>query len=177
MQVVNMPITALKEYENNPRLNDDAVEYVARSIEEFGFKNPIIVDSDNVIIAGHTRLKAARFLELEEVPVIVADDLTEEQVKAFRLADNKVGELAAWDYDALQVELDGINEISMEDFGFQMDFDLDDFFNAEEPEEEPEAEKPDDKERFSLVVTCETEEEMETLKTELEDNGFEVKQV
>lgn len=142
MQVVNMPIEALKEYENNPRLNDDAVEYVARSIEEFGFKNPIIVDHENVIIAGHTRLKAARFLGLEEVPVIVADDLTEEQVRAFRLADNKVGEMAKWDFEALQVELDAIN-LDMGEFGFieLSDIDVDSFFEDIEPKEEEEPEE------------------------------------
>lgn len=143
MQVVNMPIEALKEYENNPRLNDDAVEYVARSIEEFGFKNPIIVDHENVIIAGHTRLKAARFLGLEEVPVIVADDLTEDQVKAFRLADNKVGEMAKWDYEALQVELDAI-DLDMGEFGFieLSDIDVDSFFEDVEPKEEAEPDEP-----------------------------------
>ena len=87
---------SLTPYENNPRDNDCAVEAVARSIEEFGFKNPIIVDRHGVIIAGHTRLKASLSLGLEEVPVIVADDLTDEQCKALRLADNKTGELATW---------------------------------------------------------------------------------
>ena len=144
MNIINMPISELKEYENNPRLNDEAVEYVARSIEEFGFKNPIIVDTDNVIIAGHTRLKAARFLDLDEVPVIIADDLTEDQVKAFRLADNKVAEMAKWDYAALAMELDTI-DIDMGEFGFieLSDINLEDFFEDSEPTEgsEPEEEK------------------------------------
>lgn len=146
MQVINMPITELKEYENNPRLNDEAVEYVARSIEEFGFKNPIIVDSDNVIIAGHTRLKAARFLDLEEVPVIIADDLTEEQARAFRLADNKVAELAKWDYSLLAEELDAI-DLDMGEFGFieLSDIDVDSFFEDTEPTMDPEPEE-DEKE-------------------------------
>lgn len=123
MQIVNMPIDRLIEYENNPRHNEEAVEPVARSIESFGFKVPIVVDSNNVIIAGHTRLKAAKFLGLDEVPVIVADDLDEDQVKAFRLADNKVGELATWDYSLLEIELDDI-ELNMADFGFSvLDFD------------------------------------------------------
>jgi ParB-like chromosome segregation protein Spo0J len=142
MEIIKMPISALKEYENNPRLNDEAVEYVARSIEEFGFKNPIIVDSENVIIAGHTRLKAAKFLELEEVPVIVADDLTEDQVRAFRLADNKVAELAKWDYTLLAEELDVI-DIDMGEFGFieLSDIDLEDFFEDAEPSEDPDPEE------------------------------------
>lgn len=142
MQIINMQISALKEYENNPRLNDEAVEYVARSIESFGFKNPIIIDPENVIIAGHTRLKAAKFLEMDEVPCIVADDLTEDQVKAFRLADNKVAEMAKWDLAALNVELDGI-EMDMGEFGFieLADLDIDSFFEDAEPKEEAEPEE------------------------------------
>ena len=118
-KIIEMAIEDVIPYENNPRKNDGAVDSVAASIHEFGFKNPIIVDSENVIIAGHTRLKAAEKLGLETVPVIVADDLTEDEVKAFRLADNKTAELAVWDMDLLDqelAELDGL--IDMEDFGF-----------------------------------------------------------
>lgn len=107
----------LKPYENNPRLNDNAVDYVANSIKEFGFKNPIIIDKNNVIVAGHTRYKACKKLKIEKVPCIKAEDLTDEQVKAFRLADNKVSEIALWDIEALNFELADIN-INMEDFGF-----------------------------------------------------------
>lgn len=119
MEVVMMPIEELVPYENNPRKNDEAVSKVAESIKEFGFKVPIIVDKDNVIVAGHTRLKAAQELGLETVPVIKADDLTEEQVRAFRLADNKTAEFAEWDFVALQEELDQISEIDMSLFGFE----------------------------------------------------------
>lgn len=118
MDVVNLKIKDLKPYEKNPRKNDGAVEYVANSIKEFGFKVPIVVDKDNVIVAGHTRYKAAKKLGLKEVPAIVADDLTDEQVKAFRLADNKVAEQAEWDIDLLGEELSDILDIDMEDFGF-----------------------------------------------------------
>ena len=117
MNIKSMKLEDLKEYGNNPRLNDEAVEYVAKSIEEFGFKVPIIIDEDNVIVAGHTRKKAAARLGLEEVPVIVADDLNSDQVKAFRLADNKVAEFSNWDVDLLMGELDDI-DIDMEEFGF-----------------------------------------------------------
>lgn len=117
--LVSRKITELKPYENNPRINDKAVDAVAASIKEFGFKVPIIVDRDNVIVAGHTRLKAAQKLGLDEVPVIVADDLTPEQVKAFRLADNKVGELADWDFEKLEKELKSI-EMDMSGFDFDM---------------------------------------------------------
>ena len=118
-------------YENNPRNNDAAVEPVMNSIEEFGFKQPIIIDKDKVIIAGHTRLRAAKRLGLDEVPCIMADDLTQEQVKAFRLADNKVAEFADWDVDLMNDELDGIFGIDMESFGF-----IDKIFE-EEDEENP----------------------------------------
>ena len=118
MQIINKKITELKPYENNPRKNDEAVDYVANSIKEFGFKVPIVLDKDNVIVAGHTRYKASKKLGLQEIPCIVADDLTDEQIKAFRLADNKVSEMAEWDFPLLDDELDDI-DIDMEQFGFE----------------------------------------------------------
>lgn len=123
MTIKELAITKLKEYGNNPRINDNAVEAVANSIREFGFKVPIIIDKNNIIVAGHTRLRAAKSLGLEKVPCIIADDLTEEQVKAFRLADNKTAELAAWDYEKLDKELQGIG-IDMLQFGFTADSDV-----------------------------------------------------
>ena len=105
MNITDIRTCDLKPYENNPRLNEDAVDLVAASIDEFGFKQPIVVDKDLIIIAGHTRWKAAQKLGLETVPCIQADDLTPAQVKAYRLADNKVAEAAQWDLDALQFEL------------------------------------------------------------------------
>lgn len=123
-KIIMKSVDEVIPYENNPRLNDDAVEPVANSIREFGFKNPIIVDGSGVIIAGHTRLKAAKQLGLDEVPVIVADDLSEEQVKAFRIAENKTHDLADWDDDLLADELKALfDEIDMTDFGFG-DFEL-----------------------------------------------------
>lgn len=124
MEIVYKKVDDLKPYENNPRFNDEAVEYVAKSIKEFGFKVPIVLDKDNVIVAGHTRYKASLELGLEEVPCIIADDLTEEQIKAFRLADNKVGEKSEWDYELLTDELNDILSIDMKDFGF-LDIDTD----------------------------------------------------
>lgn len=118
MNIQMMRVADIVPYENNPRKNDEAVKYVAESIKEFGFKVPIVIDKDNIIVAGHTRLKAAKRLKLDEVPCIVADDLTEEQIKAFRLADNKVGEKADWDFDLLFDELEDIIDIDMELFGF-----------------------------------------------------------
>lgn len=117
MQIVYKTIDELKPYKRNPRNNDGAVDAVAASIKEFGFKIPIVIDTDGEIIAGHTRLKAAQKLGLAEVPCIIADDLTPDQIKAFRLADNKTAELAEWDFELLQLELDEI-KIDMSDFGF-----------------------------------------------------------
>jgi site-specific DNA-methyltransferase (adenine-specific) len=111
IRIEYMATDRLIPYVNNPRKNDKAVDVVAGSIQEFGFKNPIIVDKDNVIVAGHTRLLAARKLELEEVPVIRAEDLTEQQIKAFRLADNKTAESAEWDMELLALELEGLDDI------------------------------------------------------------------
>lgn len=118
LQVVYRKVDEIIPYEKNPRLNDEAVEPVAESIKEFGFKIPIMLSSDGVIVAGHTRIKAAKKLGMEEVPCIIADDLTEEQVKAFRLADNKSAEIAQWDDELLQGELSEILDIDMSLFGF-----------------------------------------------------------
>lgn len=123
MKIKNLPITELKPYENNPRINDAAVPAVAESIRQFGFKQPIVIDKNNVIVCGHTRYKAAKKLGLKTVPCVVADDLTEEQIKAYRLADNKVGELASWDMEMLNAELESIGDIDMGDFGFELESD------------------------------------------------------
>ena len=117
MTVIERELSTIRPYENNPRLNDAAVEYVANSIREFGWKQPIVIDRDGVIVAGHTRYKAAQKLGLKTAPCVVADDLTPDQVKAYRLADNKVAEMADWDFSALEEELAGI-DLDMTDFGF-----------------------------------------------------------
>lgn len=118
MEIIEKFTKELIPYANNPRENDGAVDAVAASIKEFGFKVPVIIDKDNVIVAGHTRIKAAGKLGIDKVPCIIADDLSEEQIKAFRLADNKVGELAQWDFSKLEEEL---KELSEMDLDFQMD--------------------------------------------------------
>ena len=131
MKIEYNTLDKIKPYENNPRINDFAVKYVASSIKEFGFKVPIIIDENNVIVAGHTRLKAAKKLGFEKVPCIRADDLTENQIKAFRLADNKVGEIATWDFNSLSVELANIENINMSNFNFEpLDVSPDDFGNS-----------------------------------------------
>lgn len=134
MQIKEIEISSLIEYENNPRNNDGAVDAVAESIKQFGFKVPIVIDRDNVIVAGHTRLKAARKIGLEKVPCIVADDLTTEQIKAYRLADNKTAELAEWDFSALEIELAEIeSDFDMSAFGFDIS-DFEDIYEITEDE-------------------------------------------
>ena len=114
MQIQNVPITSVKPYEKNPRFNDDAVDAVAKSIQEFGWQQPIVVDRGMVIIVGHTRLKAAESLGLTEVPVIVAENLTPEQVKAYRIADNKTGEIAEWNYELLPFEIKDLQDANFD---------------------------------------------------------------
>ena len=121
IQIEYLNLKDIKPYENNPRNNDNAVEEVAKSIKEFGFKVPIVIDRNNIIVTGHTRYKASQLLKLKKVPCIRATDLTKDQVKAFRLADNKVSELATWDMGKLEIEL-GMIQLDMEEFGFDIDF-------------------------------------------------------
>lgn len=143
MNIQQVKIEKVKPYDKNPRKNKAAVDYVANSIKEFGFQQPIVVDKDMVVIAGHTRLKAAKKLKIKEVPVVVADNLTKEQVKAYRLADNKTAEKAEWDFDLLTDELLSLQELDfdMEQFGFDFDFSEDgeavedDSWEAEVPDE------------------------------------------
>lgn len=126
MEVKLLRIEDITPYENNPRQNDEAVEPVMHSIREFGFKVPVVVDRDQIIIAGHTRYKAAVKLGLKEIPCIVAEDLDDEKVRAFRLADNKTAELSRWDEDLLQKELAQILDIDMGKFGFEDEGDQED---------------------------------------------------
>lgn len=142
MEIVYKKIGELIPYENNPRKNEEAVRYVANSIREFGWKQPIVVDSDGIIIVGHTRYKAAQELGLEAVPVLVASDLNEEQARAYRLADNKTGEMAGWDFTGLAMEMAKI-DMDMSEFGFEEAMDdsvLDDLF-TEAPDKEKEPKK------------------------------------
>ena len=118
MKVEYKKLKDLKPYENNPRNNENAVEYVKNSIQEFGFRVPLVVDANNVIVCGHTRYKAAQELGVKEIACVVADDLTEEQINAFRLADNKTQELAEWDWNKIGEELGAIEGIDMRLMGF-----------------------------------------------------------
>lgn len=121
---VMMSVSDIRPYEKNPRKNQDAVKYVKNSIEEFGFNQPIVVDDDYIIIAGHTRWLAAKELGMKEIPVLVASHLSKEQAKAYRLADNKTAEFAMWDEELLKQELEEIMNVNMAAFGFEEGYDV-----------------------------------------------------
>jgi ParB-like chromosome segregation protein Spo0J len=128
MKIIERNIDDLKPYRNNPRRNEAAVEPVSQSIKAFGFKVPLVIDRNDVVVTGHTRLLAAKKLGLEKVPCIVADDLTESQINAFRLADNKVSELSTWDWKSLRREIEDLkaSSINLEYFGFDLGSLMDD---------------------------------------------------
>ena len=166
--IIMLPVPEVRPYEKNPRKNAEAVKYVKASIEKFGFKQPIIVDSNRVIIAGHTRLEAAKSLGMAEVPCIVADDLTDAQVKALRLADNKVAEFSEWEMNLLGEELGELAEISdidMSDFGFD---DFDDNLEMDDEEEK----SVNLSETFQIIVECENEIEQQEIFEKLSGEGY-----
>lgn len=178
MNIVEKKLSEIKPYERNPRRNDEAVKYLLESIKQFGFKQPIVVDRDGVIVAGHTRFKAAKQLGMTEVPCVVADDLTPEQIKAFRLADNKVGEIATWDFELLGLELDDLAEleIDMDDFGFYTDFDedqFDDLFQNKPQEENKEKPKEQAAPEWKVIIHAENEDEAKEIKNQLSEIGYE----
>lgn len=140
MEIVTKSLHELTPYDKNARKNDKAVPLVAKSIEQFGFKVPIVIDRNNVIVCGHTRYKAAHVLGIEEVPCIVADDLTDQQIKAYRLADNKVAEASKWDKGILSLEMNEIFDFDMSDFGFEI-ADPVDTVEIELPQKENERER------------------------------------
>lgn len=149
-------------YENNPRNNDDAVEKVANSLREFGWKQSLVVDPDGVLIVGHTRLKAAKSLGMDKVPVLVASDLTPAQSQAYRLADNKTAELATWDIEALSVELDGLSvDFDMAEFGFDDGISIDGFG---EDFELPDGDEPN----FKKITAYFSQEQYEQVTSAIE---------
>ena len=171
LKIIYKDINDLQMYENNPRKNSDAVQFVVNSIQQFGFKNPIIIDKNNTIVCGHTRYKAARRLKMATVPCIMADDLSEDQIRAFRLADNKVAEMATWDYDRLEQEFALIDpmEFDIADFGF--------FPNYEPDEEEEEDEDFDEgsssaEKTYCLVIDCESKAEQKDTYERLAKMGI-----
>ena len=143
MRITEKPIESILPYARNPRVNEAAVTGVASSIEEFGFQQPLVVDSKNVVVVGHTRLLAAKRLNLENVPCVVADNLSETQLKAYRLLDNKLNEKASWDSDLLSLELDDLEDFDFEPFEVgDWDVDGESNVNVEEDELPSEPENP-----------------------------------
>lgn len=175
LQIVYKDINDLQMYENNPRKNSDAVQYVANSISQFGFKVPIIIDKNNMIICGHTRYKAARRLKMAKVPCIMADDLSEDQIRAFRLADNKVAEMSTWDYDRLEQEfmlLDPL-EFDIADFGFFPNYDTDD----EEEDEDDNETSESGNQRFIVQIECKSLNEQRETYERLTNMGIECEMI
>ena len=166
MDIVEKKLADIKPYEKNPRNNDNAVDEVANSIKEFGFKVTIVIDKDNVIVCGQTRYKASKKLGLEVVPCVIADDLTEEQIKAYRLADNKVSELAKWDIDLLGEELEDIFNIDMSDFGFDL--------SEDEPTAPTERKDLSDKvgETYEVIIECDSEEQQAEIYERVRKEGL-----
>ena len=173
MKIIYKNIEDIIPYENNPRHNENAIDYVANSIKEFGFKVPIIIDKENVVVTGHTRLKASEKLGIKKVPVIMASDLTEEQIKAFRIADNKVAQFSSWDMEKLELELEDIN-IDMCEFGFE---DLNMVIEDNEQIDETTDTHFNYKEQFGVIVMCKNEEEQEQIYNRLTEEGYECKVV
>ena len=181
MEIKMVKIGDLKPYENNPRFNDEAVQYVANSIKQFGFKVPMVIDKNNVIVAGHTRYKASLELGLKELPCIIADDLTPTQIKAFRIAENKTNDLASWNDDLLGEELkDILDDIDMTDFGFG-DFELSmltDDMNPDAYDEELIKQYSSNSDDFLLnkriIITYKTPEETQFLKDLIKEDKEEL---
>ena len=164
-QISYRDISEIHPYANNPRNNDAAVEPVAQSIRDFGFRVPILIDREGTIIAGHTRYKAAQLLGMERVPCILVDDLSDEQVRAYRIADNKVAEASSWDEDILRIEMEALKalNVDLEQTGFtdlevdgilreMQDVDFEDFFiepvqkPAERAQQEPSPQRDEEDE-------------------------------
>lgn len=169
MNINNVPIDDIKPYENNPRINADSVDAVAKSLKQFGWQQPIVVDKDNIVIVGHTRLKAAQKLNMKVVPVLVASNLNEQQVKAYRLADNKTADFSIWDNKKLLDELDSIDDDLFT--GFTESDTFDDTFD------ETDTDFLDDDKSAYFKINFETEDEdlFEKVKKYITDNGGDVK--
>ena len=173
MKVENYPIESVIPYARNPRKNDEAATKVAASIKEFGWQQPIVVDSEMVIIAGHTRLLAAQRLGLDEVPVAIAADLSPEQVKAYRLADNRVSEESSWDSDLLPIELD-----ELKGFGFDLkllgfdDKELVSILSNDLDSAEDVLNEESYSEVFNIIITCKDEKDQEQVFVKLNSEGY-----
>ena len=165
MEVINVPVRELIPYERNAKNHpDDQIEHIANSIREFGFRQPLVIDAQNVVVIGHGRLMAAKKLGMDEVPCVRADDLSETQIKALRLADNKTNE-SGWDFTTLEAELDELaDEFEMSDFGFDADH---------ETEQAEEVNSIGLHDKYQLIIDCENEDDMQKKYEQLQEAGIE----
>lgn len=173
MKIINIPINDLKEYENNSRTHsDEQIIQIVNSIKEFGFTNPLLIDNKNLIIAGHGRLLAAKKLDLKEVPTIVLNNLSEEQKKAYIIADNQLAMNAGWDFEMLKNEIMTIaDNIDLNLLGFN-EQELANIIDGLELIE-PELQEQEYKEVFNVIINCEDENHQEKTYNELQEKGYE----
>ncbi len=178
MKIENRKVLELIPYVNNTRTHsDEQVQQIASSIKEFGFTNPILLDENNGIIAGHCRLQGAKLLQLDEVPTITLTHLTESQKKAYIIADNKIALNAGWDEELLKVEIEALQEMNFDInlLGFDMDElnDLELGFDEEVDNELFEDEEEQDSaDTIKLSVVCDNETDKQQLKEELLSRGY-----
>lgn len=174
MIVNNVVLNKLIPYINNPRENAGAIDKVAASIQEFGFQQPIVIDQNNVIIAGHTRYLAAKKLNLQKVPVTIATELSEYQIKAYRIADNRVAQESKWDDELLNIEIGDLekNEFDLSLTGFNED-ELEIILNGEQIDESAiDTGEMDYEHKYQLVVDCDGEVEQNRLYSEFKKRGY-----
>lgn len=171
MKVIDVKIEDVKPYENNPRKNDSAVGAVAESIKQFGFLQPLVLDKENVITVGHTRYKAAQLLGLKKVPAVYADELSEDQIKAYRLLDNRLNEIAVWDIPSLKVELEDLPEFDFSDFGVTFDLNDQDVDISDLFDQDVEVEEKKEK-TYEILIYCDDKEEQERILKTLREDGL-----
>lgn len=172
MKITLVDIDELKPYENNPRLNDNAVGNVAWSLKEYGWQQPIVVDADHVIIAGHTRWLAAKELGMEQVPITIADDLSKDQVRAYRVADNKLHELSKWNDDLLSSELAALDmaDVDLESMGFSKN-DLTKLLDGDDGGDDG----IDIDSMWQVIITCDSDQSQEDIYNKCQELGWECK--
>ena len=168
MEITRIAISELKPYERHAHNSANAVRAVAESIRRFGFKQPLVVDKRNVVVCGHARLAAAKSLGMTELPCVLATELSEDEIRAFRILDNKLHEKSSWDVDALVAEL---AEIKFDFAPFEVEFDL----GLDAPNFDSERAEPELERSYQIVVTCADEEEQSALYERLVEEGYQAK--
>lgn len=163
MKIKEVPIKDIKPYDNNPRLNDSAIMPVAESIKRFGFQQPIVIDKNSVVVVGHTRLMAAKQLEMETVPCVIAENLSEAEANSYRIADNKYGEIADWDYDALATEFEKMDVGALTSTGFST-LEIEKIIEEARREVDEPTEPEETETSFAFTIKCESVYELERLQ-------------